>query len=63
MRVHVVDRWGLAPGGHAHSRPRRFLLHCAGKARACSKEGVKLANSFEAWRHLLHFGRSDVPAC
>jgi two-component system response regulator HydG len=28
-----------------------------------SKEGVMLAASYEAEQHLLHFGRSDVPAC
>src|SRR3954451_12748147 len=28
-----------------------------------SKEGVTLLASYEAEQHLLHFGRSDVPAC
>ncbi len=34
-----------------------------GRKEPLSKEGVMLIASYEAEQHLLHFGRSDVPAC
>jgi two-component system response regulator HydG len=34
-----------------------------GSAGALSKEGLLLGASYEAEQHLLHFGRSDLPAC
>jgi two-component system response regulator HydG len=34
-----------------------------GSAGALSREGLMLGASYEAEQHLLHFGRSDLPAC
>jgi two-component system response regulator HydG len=34
-----------------------------GSAGALSREGLLLGASYEAEQHLLHFGRSDLPAC
>jgi two-component system response regulator HydG len=49
-------------GTRIHALQGLFQLDTA-SGSPLSKEGLTLANSYEAEQHLLHFGRSDVPVC
>src|SRR5450759_2575975 len=55
------EEWQHA-GTRIHSLEGLFCLE-QGSQGPLSKEGVMLMASYEAEQHLLHFGRSDVPAC
>jgi len=55
------EEWQLA-GARIHTLEGLFRVE-AGSRGPLSKEGVMLTASYEAEQHLLHFGRSDVPAC
>src|SRR5436190_19091940 len=55
------DEWRQA-GPRLNTLSGLFRLEPHGKG-PLSKEGTMLAASYEAEQHLLHFGRSDVPAC
>ncbi|MBN2577264.1 MAG: sigma-54-dependent Fis family transcriptional regulator [Deltaproteobacteria bacterium] len=53
--------WEIA-GARIHTLEGLFRVE-EGNRGPLSKEGVMLTASYEAEQHLLHFGRSDVPAC
>src|SRR5690349_11433906 len=55
------DDWQRA-GTRIHALEGLFRVETGSKG-LLSKEGVTLLASYEAEQHLLHFGRSDVPAC
>ena len=55
------DDWRRG-GPHIHSLQGLFLVE-PGSHEPHSKEGLRLASSYEAEQHLLHFGRSDDPVC
>jgi len=55
------DDWQGA-GIRIHALEGLFRVETGSKG-LLSKEGVTLLASYEAEQHLLHFGRSDVPAC
>jgi DNA-binding NtrC family response regulator len=55
------EEWRLA-GARIHTLEGLFRVG-EGNRGPLSKEGVTLTASYEAEQHLLHFGRSDVPAC
>ncbi len=55
------EDWRRA-GTRIHSLEGLFQVETGG-SDFLSKEGVMLANSYEAEQHLLHFGRSEVPVC
>jgi two-component system response regulator HydG len=55
------DDWQQA-GIRIHALEGLFRVETDRKG-LLSKEGVTLLASYEAEQHLLHFGRSDVPAC
>jgi two-component system response regulator HydG len=55
------DDWQRA-GIRIHALEGLFRVETGSKG-LLSKEGVRLLASYEAEQHLLHFGRSDVPAC
>ena len=55
------DDWQQA-GIRIHALEGLFRVETGSKG-LLSKEGVTLLASYEAEQHLLHFGRSDVPAC
>jgi len=55
------EEWQLA-GARIHTLEGLFRVG-EGNRGPLSKEGVTLTASYEAEQHLLHFGRSDVPAC
>jgi two-component system response regulator HydG len=55
------EEWQLA-GARIHTLEGLFRV-AEGNRGPLSKEGVMLIASYEAEQHLLHFGRSDVPAC
>ncbi len=49
-------------GVRCHALEGLFRVE-AGSIGALTREGLMLGASYEAEQHLLHFGRSDVPAC
>jgi Response regulator containing CheY-like receiver, AAA-type ATPase, and DNA-binding domains len=49
-------------GTRIHTLEGLFRLEL-GSQGPLSKQGMMLTGSYEAEQHLLHFGRSDVPAC
>ena len=49
-------------GARLHTLEGLFRLAPGGE-EALSEKGATLVDSYEAEQHLLHFGRSDVPAC
>jgi two-component system response regulator HydG len=55
------EEWQLA-GARIHTLEGLFRVE-EGNRGPLSREGVMLTASYEAEQHLLHFGRSDVPAC
>jgi two-component system response regulator HydG len=55
------DDWCRA-GTRIHALEGLFRVE-AGSKEPLSKEGITLVSSYEAEQHLLHFGRSDEPAC
>jgi two-component system, NtrC family, response regulator HydG len=55
------EEWQHA-GTRIHTLEGLFRLELASKG-PLSKEGMMLTAAYEAEQHLLHFGRSDVPAC
>jgi two-component system response regulator HydG len=55
------EEWQGA-GIRIHALEGLFRVETGSKG-LLSKEGVTLLASYEAEQHLLHFGRSDVPAC
>jgi DNA-binding NtrC family response regulator len=55
------EEWQRA-GIRIHALEGLFRVE-TGSNGLLSKEGVTLLASYEAEQHLLHFGRSDVPAC
>jgi hypothetical protein len=55
------EDWRRA-GPRIHTLEGLFRME-PGSKEPLSKEGVMLIASYEAEQHLLHFGRSDVPAC
>jgi two-component system, NtrC family, response regulator HydG len=55
------EDWGRA-GTRIHALGGLFRVEPGGDG-PLGRDGVMLAASYEAEQHLLHFGRSDVPAC
>jgi DNA-binding NtrC family response regulator len=55
------EEWQYA-GTRIHTLEGLFHLQ-PGSESPRSKAGMMLMSSYEAEQHLLHFGRSDVPAC
>ena len=55
------DDWCRA-GTRIHALEGLFRVE-AGSKEPLSREGITLVASYEAEQHLLHFGRSDEPAC
>src|SRR5664279_4533800 len=55
------DDWRRA-GTRIHELEGLFRVE-PGSKEPLSKEGITLVSSYEAEQHLLHFGRSDEPAC
>ena len=55
------EEWQQA-GPRIHTLEGLFHLE-QGSQGPLSKEGMMLTSSYEAEQHLLHFGRSDAPAC
>ena len=55
------EEWQRA-GTRIHTLEGLFSIE-AGSEGPLSKTGAMLLASYEAEQHLLHFGRSDVPAC
>jgi DNA-binding NtrC family response regulator len=55
------EEWQRA-GARIHTLEGLFNVE-QGSEGALSKTGAMLLASYEAEQHLLHFGRSDVPAC
>jgi len=57
-----VDEDWLRAGPRIHTLQGLFRVEPGGEG-ALSKGGVVLGSSYEAEQNLLHFGRTDVPAC
>jgi DNA-binding NtrC family response regulator/predicted hydrocarbon binding protein len=55
------EDWRRA-GARIHALQGLFRIEAEGKG-PLAKGGTTLVASYEAEQHLLHFGRSDVPAC
>ena len=65
--MHAEFKWNSdgdwqQAGIRIHALEGLFRVETGSKG-LLSKEGVTLLASYEAEQHLLHFGRSDVPAC